>query len=448
MHDVNDMKPVQIGIIGLGTVGAGTVNLLDKNAEEITRRAGRQINIRAVAVNDTTKQRACDISDFKLTDDPFEVTDDPHIDLIVELMGGESTAREVALRALKHGKHIVTANKALIAIHGNDIFEVAMNKGLVVAFEAAVAGGISIIKVLREGLTGNRIERVIGIVNGTTNFILSEMHKKASSFSKVLAEAQRLGYAESDPAFDIEGVDAAHKLTILSSIAFGIPLDFDAVFVEGITEIHQQDIAYAKEFGYSIKHLGIAKRHKGKIELRVHPCLIPADHLLANVDGVMNAILVHGDAVGPTLHYGAGAGAKPTASSVVADIVDVVRTLTTDRENRVPHLAFQPGQLSQNMCGSIGDIETAYYLRLLALDRPGVLADIARILGEHSISIDSIRQKGTSTGDEPVSIVILTHRTIESQMLHAIPELERLKTIKERVVRIRIETMDSEVQTS
>ncbi len=430
MHYVNDMKPVQIGIIGLGTVGAGTVDLLDKNAEEITRRAGRQISIRAVAVNDTTKQRACNISGFNLTDNPFEVTDDPHIDLIVELMGGESTAREVALRALKHGKHIVTANKALIAIHGNAIFEVAMNKGLVVAFEAAVAGGISIIKVLREGLTGNRIERVIGIVNGTTNFILSEMHKNASSFSRVLAEAQRLGYAESDPAFDVEGIDAAHKLTILSSIAFGIPLDFDAVFVEGITEIQQQDIAYAREFGYSIKHLGIAKRHKGKIELRVHPCLIPADHLLANVDGVMNAILVHGDAVGPTLHY------------------DVVRTLTTDRENRVPHLAFQPGQLSQNMCGSIVDIETAYYLRLLALDRPGVLADIARILGEHSISIDSIRQKGTSTGDEPVSIVILTHRTIESQMLDAIPELERLETIKEKVVRIRIETMDNEVQTS
>ena len=358
------MKPVQIGIIGLGTVGAGTVNLLDENAEEITRRAGRQINIKAVAVNDITKQRSCEISDFKLTDDPFEVTDDPQIDLIVELMGGESTAREVAVRALEHGKHIVTANKALIAIHGNDIFDLAMKKGLVVAFEAAVAGGISIIKVLREGLTGNRIEQVIGIINGTTNFILSEMHKKASPFSQVLAEAQRLGYAESDPSFDIEGIDAAHKLTILSSVAFGIPLDFDSVFVEGITDVHQQDIAYAKEFGYRIKHLGIAKQHKGKIELRVHPCLIPADHLLANVDGVMNAILVYGDAVGPTLHYGAGAGAKPTASSIVADIVDVVRTLTTDPEHRVPHLAFQPDRHAQNKCGSIGDIETAYYLQI------------------------------------------------------------------------------------
>ena len=442
------MKPVQIGIIGLGTVGAGTVNLLDKNAEEITRRAGRQISIKAVAVNDTTKQRACDISDFKLTDNPFEVTDDPQIDLIVELMGGESIAREVALRALEHDKHIVTANKALIAVHGNEIFDVAMKKGLVVAFEAAVAGGISIIKVLREGLTGNRIERVIGIVNGTTNFILSEMQQNASPFGEVLAEAQRMGYAESDPSFDVDGIDAAHKLTILSSIAFGIPLDFDSVFVEGITDIHQQDIAYAKEFGYSIKHLGIAKQHKGKIELRVHPCLIPADHLLSNVDGVMNAILVHGDAVGPTLHYGAGAGAKPTASSVVADIVDVVRTLTTDPENRVPHLAFQPGHLSHNKCGSIGDVETAYYLRLLALDRPGVLADIARILGEHKISIDSIRQKGTSSGDDPVSIVILTHRTIESQMSRAIPELERLTTIREKVVRIRIETIDNGVQTN
>jgi len=294
------MKPVQIGIIGLGTVGAGTVNLLKENAEEITRRAGRQINIRAVAVNDIAKQRACEISEFQLTDDPFEVTDDPQIDLIVELVGGESTAREVVLRALEHGKHVVTANKALIAIHGNEIFDVALGKGLVVAFEAAVAGGISIIKVLREGLAGNRIERVIGIINGTTNFILSEMHKKATPFSGVLVEAQRLGYAESDPSFDVEGIDAAHKLTILSSVAFGIPLDFDSVFVEGITDIHQQDIAYAKEFGYNIKHLGIAKQHKGKIELRVHPCLVPADHLLANVDGVMNAILVYGDAVGPT----------------------------------------------------------------------------------------------------------------------------------------------------
>ena len=440
------MKPVQIGIIGLGTVGAGTVNLLNNNAEEITRRAGRQINIRAAAVHDTTKPRACDTKIFKLTGDPFEVTDDPHIDLIVELMGGESTAREVVLRALDHGKHIVTANKALIAIHGNEIFDVAMNRGLVVAFEAAVAGGISIIKVLREGLTGNRIERVFGIVNGTTNFILSEMHKNASPFSKVLAEAQRLGYAESDPSFDIEGTDAAHKLTILSSIAFGIPLNFDSVFVEGITGISQQDITYAKEFGYCIKHLGIAKQHKENIELRVHPCLIPADHLLANVNGVMNAILVHGDAVGPTLHYGAGAGAKPTASSVVADIVDVVRTLTTDPENRVPHLAFQPGQLSQNRSNLIDNIETAYYLRLLALDRPGVLAEIARILGEHRISIDSIRQKGTSSSDEPVSIVILTHRTIESRVSHAIPELEKLKTIRERVVRIRVETMDEGAQ--
>ena len=442
------MKPVQIGIIGLGTVGTGTVNLLNNNAEEISRRAGRQINIRAVAVNDTTKLRACDTKYFKLTGDPFEVTDDPQIDLVVELMGGESTARDVALRALDHGKHIVTANKALIAIHGNDIFDVAMKRGLVVAFEAAVAGGISIIKVLREGLTGNRIESIIGIVNGTTNFILSEMHRNADPFNKALTKAQRLGYAESNPSFDVEGTDAAHKLTILSSIAFGIPLDFDSVFVEGITGISQQDIVYAEEFGYRIKHLGIAKKHNEHIELRVHPCLIPAEHLLANVDGVMNAILVHGDAVGPTLHYGAGAGANPTASSVVADIVDVVRTLTTDPENRVPHLAFQPEQLSQNKNNSIENIETAYYLRLLALDRPGVLADIAKILGEHNISIDSIRQKGTSSSDEPVSIVILTHRTFENRMSHAIPKLEKLQTIKESVVRIRIETMDNMVEGS
>ena len=437
------MEPVNIGIIGLGTVGAGTVNLLERNANEISRRAGRHIKVKGAAVRDAARPRACSTSSLELGTDPFELTDDPTIDVIVELMGGETLAREIVIRALTNGKHVVTANKALIAVHGNEIFRVARENGLVVAFEAAVAGGVSIIKVLREGLAGNCIEQVIGIVNGTTNFILSGMSKSGRPFDEKLDEAKRLGYAEADPSFDIDGVDAAHKLTILSSIAFGIPLDFANVYVEGITGITSQDIAYAGDFGYRIKHLAIAKRIDSRIELRVHPCLIPVEHLLANVDGVMNAILVVGDAAGPTAHYGAGAGAEPTASSVVADIVDVVRTLTTDPENRVPHLAFQPHSLSPLRGGPMGDVETAYYLRLLALDQAGVLADVARILGQRGISIESIRQRGTSSSDTPVPIVIITHRTLESRIESSIPELESLPSIAQKVVKIRLESMAS-----
>tara|TARA_B100000315_G_scaffold230646_1_gene241268 strand:- start:569 stop:1900 length:1332 start_codon:yes stop_codon:yes gene_type:complete len=437
------MEPVNIGIIGLGTVGAGTVNLLERNANEISRRAGRHIKVKGAAVRDAARPRACSTSSLELGTDPFELTDDPTIDVIVELMGGETLAREIVIRALTNGKHVVTANKALIAVHGNEIFRVARENGLVVAFEAAVAGGVSIIKVLREGLAGNCIEQVIGIVNGTTNYILSGMSKSGRPFDEKLDEAKRLGYAEADPSFDIDGVDAAHKLTILSSIAFGIPLDFANVYVEGITGITSQDIAYAGDFGYRIKHLAIAKRIDSRIELRVHPCLIPAEHLLANVDGVMNAILVVGDAAGPTVHYGAGAGAEPTASSVVADIVDVVRTLTTDPENRVPHLAFQPHSLSPLRGGPMGDVETAYYLRLLALDQAGVLADVARILGQRGISIESIRQRGTSSSDTPVPIVIITHRTLESRIESSIPELESLPSIAQKVVKIRLESMAS-----
>jgi homoserine dehydrogenase len=437
------MEPVNIGIIGLGTVGAGTVNLLERNANEISRRAGRHIKVKGAAVRDAARPRACSTSSLELGTDPFELTDDPTIDVIVELMGGETLAREIVIRALTNGKHVVTANKALIAVHGNEIFRVARENGLVVAFEAAVAGGVSIIKVLREGLAGNCIEQVIGIVNGTTNYILSGMSKSGRPFDEKLDEAKRLGYAEADPSFDIDGVDAAHKLTILSSIAFGIPLDFANVYVEGITGITSQDIAYAGDFGYRIKHLAIAKRIDSRIELRVHPCLIPVEHLLANVDGVMNAILVVGDAAGPTAHYGAGAGAEPTASSVVADIVDVVRTLTTDPENRVPHLAFQPHSLSPLRGGPMGDVETAYYLRLLALDQAGVLADVARILGQRGISIESIRQRGTSSSDTPVPIVIITHRTLESRIESSIPELESLPSIAQKVVKIRLESMAS-----
>ena len=435
------MEPVNIGIIGLGTVGAGTVNLLERNSHEITRRAGREIKVKGAAVRDSTRPRACETGGLELGTDPFVLTDDPEIEVIVELMGGDTLARDIVIRALKNGKHVVTANKALVALHGNELFEMAREKGLVVAFEAAVAGGVSIIKVLREGLAGNCIEQVVGIVNGTTNFILSGMSRNGLSFDSMLEEAKRLGYAEADPSFDIDGVDAAHKLTILSSIAFGIPLDYKNVYVEGIRSITSEDIGYAEDFGFRIKHLGIAKRVDSRIELRVHPCLLPAENVLANVDGVMNAVLVVGDATGPTIHYGAGAGAEPTASSVVADIVDVVRALTTDPENRVPHLAFQPQSLSSMRGGPMEEVETAYYLRLLAFDQPGVLADVARILGQQGISIESIRQRGTSTGDAPVPIVMITHNTLESRIENSIPEIEALPSIAQKVVKIRLENM-------
>ncbi|MCU0734443.1 MAG: homoserine dehydrogenase [Methylotetracoccus sp.] len=436
------MKPVKVGLLGLGTVGGGTVNVLRRNADEIARRAGREIQITRIATRNLARERICDTAGIVVTDDPLAVVDDPDIQIVAELIGGETPARELVLRALNNGKHVVTANKMLIALHGNEIFAEAGKKGLMVAFEAAVAGGIPIIKALREGLAGNKLEWVAGIINGTCNFILSEMRDKGREFADVLQEAQARGYAEADPSFDIEGIDAAHKLTILASIAFGIPLQFSKVYVEGITGITALDVAYAEALGYRIKLLGIARRAARGIELRVHPTLIPERRLIANVAGVMNAILVKGDAVGPTLYYGAGAGAEPTASSVVADLVDVVRMLTSDPENRVPHLAFQPQSISDIPILAIEDVESAYYLRLNAEDRPGVLADIARILANQGISIEALIQKEPLAGESHLPIIMITHRVLERELNAAIRQIEALQTIKGPVNRIRLETLN------
>lgn len=438
------MKPVKIGILGLGTVGCGTVNVLQRNAAEITRRAGREIQVVQASARDLKKKRACSVEGIKLTDKPQEVVSNPEIDVVVELIGGCELAKELVLEAINNGKHVVTANKALIAVHGNEIFQAAQKKGVVVAFEAAVAGGIPIIKAIREGLAGNRIEWLAGIINGTGNFILTEMRDKGREFDEVLKEAQELGYAEADPAFDIEGIDAAHKLTILAAIAFGIPLQFDRVFTEGITNITREDVMYAEELGYRIKHLGIARRSEKGIELRVHPTLIPEKRLLANVDGVMNAVLVKGDAVGPTLYYGAGAGSEPTASAVVGDIVDVVRTLTADPNNRVPHLAFQADALSDLPILDIDEVETAYYLRMQAADRPGVLADVTKVFGDLGISIEALIQKEPAEGESEVSLIMLTHRVVEKNMNDAIKRIEKLEPIKGKVMRIRLETLDKD----
>lgn len=435
------MKPVNIGLLGLGTVGGGTVSVLKRNASEITRRAGRDIQIRAASARDLSRARLCDTQGIRLTTDSFDIVNDPDIDIVVELIGGLSPAKELVLAALENGKHVVTANKALIALHGNEIFAKAREKGLMVAFEAAVAGGIPIIKAIREGLAGNTVEWLAGIINGTCNFILTEMRDKGRDFADVLSEAQALGYAEADPTFDVEGVDAAHKLTILASIAFGIPLQFDKVYVEGITGITAMDVNYAEALGYRIKLLGIARRAANGIELRVHPTLIPERRLIANVDGVMNAVLVKGDAVGPTLYYGAGAGAEPTASSVVADIIDVVRTLTSDPENRVPHLAFQPGAIAEMPILPITEVETAYYLRLSASDQPGVLADVTRILADLGISIEAILQKEPPPGDSQLPVILLTHKVREHDMNQAIARIEALPTIGGSVKRIRMETL-------
>ncbi|MBI2778193.1 MAG: homoserine dehydrogenase [Gammaproteobacteria bacterium] len=434
------MNPVKVGLLGLGTVGGGTVKVLSRNAQEIMRRAGRGIEVVHASARDLSKPRICDTSGITLTQDPFEVVNNPELQVIVELIGGTDQARELVLRAIANGKHVVTANKALIARYGNEIFAAARDKGVMVAFEAAVAGGIPIIKAIREGLAGNRIEWLAGIINGTGNFILTEMRDKGRDFADVLAEAQRLGYAEADPTFDVEGIDAAHKLTILASIAFGIPLQFDKAYTEGISRITRQDVGYAEELGYRIKHLGIARRTEEGIELRVHPTLIPHRRLIANVDGVMNAVLVKGDAVGPTLFYGAGAGAEPTASAVVADLVDVVRTLTADPENRVPHLAFQPDALSDLPILPMEKVETAYYLRMQAQDRPGVLADVTRILADQGISIEAMLQKAPANGgDDTVPVVILTHRIRERQMNEAIRRIEALGTMAGPVMRMRLE---------
>jgi len=435
------LNPIKIGLLGLGTVGGGTRRVLARNAEEISRRAGRDIVIAHAAVRNRDRP---EMDDIRLTEDAFEVVNDPELAVIVELIGGYEPARTLVLQAIANGKHVVTANKALIACHGNEIFKAAHQQGVIVAFEAAVSGGIPIIKAIREGLAGNRIEWLAGIINGTGNFIMTEMRDKGREFAEVLAEAQALGYAEADPSFDIEGIDAAHKLTILASIAFGIPLQFDKVYTEGISHITREDVAYAEKFGYRIKHLGIARCSEAGIELRVHPTLIPERRLIANVNGVMNAVLVKGDAVGPTLYYGAGAGAEPTASAVVADIIDVVRTLTVDPGNRVPHLAFQPDALSDLAVLAMEQVETAYYLRMQAADRPGTLAEVTRILADLEISIEAILQKEPAPGASDVPIIILTHRIREGQMNKAIAKLEALDSIKGTVTRIRLEHLDSD----
>jgi homoserine dehydrogenase len=435
---------VKVGLLGLGTVGSGTVTVLQRNAEEITRRAGRGIRVTHAAARDLDKPRGCDTSGITLTTDPAEVVNDPDIQIVVELIGGDSLAHDLVIKAIENGKHVVTANKALIAKHGNEIFAAAQKKGVMVAFEAAVAGGIPIIKAIREGLAGNRIQWLAGIINGTGNFILTEMRDKGRDFEDVLKEAQQLGYAEADPTFDVEGIDAAHKLTILASIAFGIPLQFDATYTEGISTITREDVAYAEALGYRIKHLGLTRRTGDGVELRVHPTLIPERRLIANVDGVMNAVLVMGDAVGPTLYYGAGAGAEPTASAVVADLVDVVRVLTSDPENRVPHLAFQADQLSDVPVLDMAAVETAYYLRMQAEDRPGVLAEVTRILGDMGISIEAIIQKEPLPGSDKANIIMLTHKVQEQNMNQAIAAIEALTSIDGAVTRIRMETLGAD----
>ncbi|MDJ0871107.1 MAG: homoserine dehydrogenase [Gammaproteobacteria bacterium] len=437
------MKPVRVGLLGLGTVGGGTVTVLSRNSEEIARRAGRRIMLSHVAARNLERADELNLTNVRLTEDAFAVTNDPEVDVVVELMGGYEPARTVILKAIENGKHVVTANKALIALHGNEVFAAAQGKGVMVAFEAAVAGGIPVIKAVREGLSGNRIEWVAGIINGTGNFILSEMREKRRGFADVLAEAQRLGYAEADPTFDVEGVDAAHKLTILAATAFGIPLQFERVYTEGISQIAEEDISHAEELGYRIKHLGIARRTADGVELRVHPALIPYRRLIANVDGVMNAVLIKGDAVGPTLYYGAGAGAEPTASAVVADLVDVVRTLTSDPENRVPHLAFQPDALTDLRVLPMEEVKTAYYLRLQAADRPGVLADVASILGDRGISIEAVVQKEPLPDVQFVPLILLTHRVSERQMNEAIARIEDLESITGSVKRIRVEHLNA-----
>jgi len=436
------MKPMNIGLLGVGTVGGGTHKVLRRNREEIARRAGREIVVRIAAARNLDKARQVVGSEVELTDDPFRIVSHPDIEIVAELMGGTDLARELVLAAIKHGKHVVTANKALLAEHGNEIFSAAQQKGVTVAFEAAVAGGIPIIKALREGLTANQIEWVAGIINGTTNYILSEMRDTGAAFEEVLKAAQRLGYAEADPTFDIEGVDAAHKLTIMASLAFGIPIQLDKVHTEGISNLARVDIRYAEEFGYRIKLLGITKRVAEGIELRVHPTLIPHRRLIANVEGAMNAILVKGDAVGPTLYYGAGAGAEPTASAVIADLVDVTRMHTADPEHRVPHFAFRSDQLSDVPVLPMGEVQSCYYLRMRVVDRPGVLADITRILADRTISIEAMLQREPAEGEEEVNIIILTHMTKEKEMDAAIKRIEALPVTSGSVIRIRIESLD------
>jgi homoserine dehydrogenase len=435
------MKPMNVGLLGIGTVGGGTFTVLTRNEEEITRRAGRPIHIVKVADRNLALAKEVTKGTVEVTDDAFGVVSDPNVDIVVELIGGTTIAKELVLKAIENGKHVVTANKALLAHYGNEIFAAAQKKGVMVAFEAAVAGGIPIIKAVREGLSANRIEWIAGIINGTTNFILTEMREKGLAFDDVLKEAQRLGYAEADPTFDVEGVDAAHKLTILAAIGFGIPMQFDKAYTEGITKLTREDIRYAEQLGYRVKLLGITKRTDKGVELRVHPTLIPEKRLIANVNGAMNAVVVKGDAVGPTLYYGAGAGAEPTASSVVADLVDVTRMHTADPQQRVPHLAFQPDQLSDLAILPMSEVRTAYYLRLRAQDKPGVLADVTRILGDLNISIDAMIQKEPEEGEAEADIILLTHITLEKNIDQAIAKIEALPAITGQVTRIRMEEL-------
>src|SRR5476649_2603065 len=439
------MNPIKVGLLGIGNVGAGTFNVLRRNQEEIRRRAGRGIEVTVVAARNIERARERTGGLVKVVADPFEVVNDPDVDIVVELIGGYELARELVLQAIANGKHVVTANKALLAVHGNEIFAAAQEKGVMVAFEAAVAGGIPIIKALREGLTANRIEWLAGIINGTTNFILSEMRDKGLDFDTALKQAQELGYAEADPTFDIEGVDAAHKATIMSAIAFGIPVQFDKAYVEGISKLNAIDIRYAEQLGYRIKLLGIAKRATVNgtegIELRVHPTLIPAKRLIANVEGAMNAVLVQGDAIGATLYYGKGAGAEPTASAVIADLVDVTRMHTADPEHRVPHLAFQPDQLPDLPILAMDKVITSYYLRLRVQDKPGVLADITRILADEQISIDAVIQKEPGEGEDQTDLILLTHQTREKRINAAIAKMESLPVVAGKVTKIRLENL-------
>ncbi|TAK83834.1 MAG: homoserine dehydrogenase [Betaproteobacteria bacterium] len=435
------MTPINVGLLGIGTVGGGTWEVLKRNADEIRRRAGRAIRITQVADKALEKARKLVKGKAKVVADAYAVARSPDVEIVIELIGGTAIAKALVLEAIANGKHVVTANKALLATHGNEIFAAAQKKGVMVAFEGAVGGGIPIIKALREGLSANRIEWIAGIINGTSNFILSEMRDKGLAFDEALRDAQRLGYAEADPTFDVEGVDAAHKLTILSALAFGIPMQYKKAYKEGISKLTKADIAYADALGYRIKLLGITKKCAKGIELRVHPTLVPARRLIANVEGVMNAILVKGDAVGPTLYYGAGAGSQPTASAVVADLVDVTRLITADPEHRVPHLAFQPDQLSKEQVLPIGEVETSYYLRMRVLDRPGVLADITRILAASKISIDAMVQKEPGEGESRVDIVLLTHRALEKNVNRAIARIEKLSSVLGSVTRIRLESL-------
>ena len=441
------MKPIQVGLLGIGTVGSGVFNVLQRNQDEISRRAGRGIEIAMVADLDVERAKSVVGSKVQVVNDARAVIANPDIDIVIELIGGYGVAKALVLEAIAAGKHVVTANKALLAVHGSEIFEAAQKRGVIVAFEAAVAGGIPIIKALREGLTANRIQWIAGIINGTTNFILSEMRDKGLDFDVVLKEAQRLGYAEADPTFDIEGVDAAHKATIMSAIAFGIPVQFDKAYVEGITKLSATDIRYAEQLGYRIKLLGITRRREGEgVELRVHPTLVPAKRLIANVEGAMNAVVVNGDAVGTTLYYGKGAGSEPTASAVIADLVDVTRLATSDPQHRVPHLAFQPGQMRDVGVLPMDRVVTSCYLRLRVADEKGVLARVATILAENGISIDAVLQREADEvggeGSTHTDLIILTHEAREGAMNSALAQLQGLPSVLAPIVRIRKEELN------